>query len=188
MYELTGKIADMSLDFRTGKAKLTLELNEKKAAMDLFDDLHQCEKLSIEIKKYRNKRSLEANRYFWHLCGELADKLSGEKVLHTKEDIYRKIISESGVWYDDEVEPDKVEWRRKAWSMIGTGWITERVDFSADGQREVIRFYYGSSQYNTKQMSRLIENVVQECEAQGIPTKTPNEIANMLSLWESQKK
>ena len=188
MFELSGTIKDLAPDIKTGKMVLSLVINEKQSAMNLYDELHEAEKLSIEIKKYRNKRSLEANRYFWHLCGELADKLSGEKVVHTKEDIYRKIISESGVWYDDEVEPEKVDWRRKAWSMIGTGWITERVDFSADGQREIIRFYYGSSQYNTKQMSRLIDNVIQECEQYGIQTKTPNEIANMLSLWESHKR
>lgn len=182
--ELTGKIVDMSLDFRTGKPKLTLELEEKQTAMIMYDTLHDCGKLSIEIDKYRDKRSNEANKYMWALCGKLADALSGEKVLHTKEEIYRKAIKESGVWQDDEVEPDKVKWRCVAWEMLGTGWFAERVDFTADGEREIIRFYYGSSQYNTKQMSRLIDNIVQECQAQGIETKTPNQIAEMLSLWE----
>jgi hypothetical protein len=46
--------------------------------------------------------------------------------------------------------------------------------------------YYGSSSYNTKQMSRLINNIVQECQILGIETKTPDEIANMLNLWESE--
>lgn len=188
MYELTGKIADMSLDFRTGRARLLLEVNEKSAAMNLFDELHEAEKLSINIAKYRAKRSSDANRYFWALCEKLAEKLSSEKVVHTKEDIYRDTIRESGVWYDDEVEPSKVEWRRTAWEKIGTGWITERVDFTPDGEKEIIRFYYGSSMYNTKQMSRLIDNIVQDCEAQGIETKTPDEIANMLSLWEACEK
>lgn len=185
MFDLTGKIADMSLDFRTGKAKLTLELNEKQTAKNLYDEFSQCEKLSIKITKYRQKRSLDANRYFWHLCGELAKKLSDEQVVYTKEDIYRNAIKEVGVWYDDEVEPEKVKWRCTAWELIGTGWVTERVDFTQDGSKEIIRFYYGSSQYNTKQMSRLIDNIVQDCEAVGIETKTPDEIAELISLWES---
>lgn len=188
MYELTGKIKDFSVDFITGKAILTLTINEKQSVINCFDELSQCEKLSVEIDKYRENRSLESNRYMWKLCGELADKMSNEAEHYTKEDIYRKAIRESGVWCDDEVEPEKVEWRSAAWSQIGTGWFSERVDFSADGEREIIRFYYGSSRYNKKQMSRLIDGIVQDCKAMGIETKTPAQLAEMLSLWESQSK
>lgn len=185
MHELTGKILDMSLDFVTGKPKLTLEINEKQSAMNMFDELHEVEKLSIKVGKYRGKRSLDANAYFWLLCGKLAEKLSDNKVKHTKEEIYRNAVKESGIWYDDEVEPEKVKWRCTAWQKIGTGWITERVDFTQDGEKEIIRFYYGSSQYNSKQMHRLISNIVQDCQAVGINTMTPNEIANLLSLWKA---
>ena len=187
MFELSGAIKDLYPDIKTGKMVLSLVINEKQSAMNLYDDLHEAEKLSVKIDKYREKRSHSANAYMWKLCGELAEVLSDEKVTYTKEDIYRDAIKEIGVWYDDEVEPEKVAWRRKAWEMIGTGWITERVDFTPDGEKEIIRFYYGSSQYNTKQMSRLIDNIVQDCEAVGIDTKTPNEIANMLSLWETDR-
>lgn len=185
--ELTGKILDLSLDFISGKPKLTLEINEKSTVMDGYDRLNACEKLSIEIKKYREKRSSEANRYFWHLCGEIAKKLSEEKVKRTKEEIYRDAIKESGVWCDDEVAPDKVEWRCAAWEQIGIGWFTERVDFTPDGEKEIIRFYYGSSRYNTKQMSRLIDNIVQDCKALGIETLTPAKLAEIKSLWKGEK-
>lgn len=188
MFELSGTIKDLSPDIKSGKMVLSLVINERQSAMSLYDELHEAEKLSVNIDKYREKRSLNANKYMWKLCGDLAEVLSDEKVTYTKEDIYRDAIKEIGVWYDDEVEPEKVAWRRKAWEMIGTGWITERVDFTPDGEKEVIRFYYGSSQYNTKQMSRLIDNIVQDCEAVGIDTKTPNEIANMLSLWETDRR
>lgn len=184
VYELSGQIKDFSLDFKMGgKPVLTLIINEKQSAMNLYDELHDAEKLSINIDTYRDKRSLNANKYMWKLCGELAEALSDEKVTHTKEDIYRDAIKEIGVWRDDEIDPEDVQWRRTAWEMLGTGWITERVDFTPDGEKEVIRFYYGSSQYNTKQMSRLIDNIVQDCEAVGIDTKTPDEIANLISLW-----
>ena len=36
--------------------------------------------------------------------------------------------------------------------------------------------YYGSSVYDTKQMSALIDHIVQDCKALGIETKTPAEI------------
>lgn len=188
MFELSGQILNLLTDFRTGKATLTLAINEKAAAMNLYDELHDAEKLSIKIDKYREKRSLNANSYFWLLCNELAGALSDEKVKYTKEDIYRKIIKESGVYKDWEgVSLTDAKTLRTAWEMLGTGWITEQVDYMPDGENVIVRTYYGSSQYNTKQMSRLIDNIVQECEEQGIPTKTPNEIANLLSLWEAER-
>lgn len=183
MFEVTGKIKDFTLDFTTGKPKLTVELNEKQSAMAMFDELKDTDKLTLRISQYREKRSLEANNYCWHLCGELAEKLSNEKVKYTKEDIYRKAIKEIGVWRDDEIEPADVKWRQAAWELIGTGWFSERVDFTADGNKEIIRFYYGSSRYNKKQMSRLIDNIVIDCQEQGIQTKTPAELARLTSLW-----
>ena len=83
--ELTGKIDALNVDFATGKAKLTLAVNEKKAAMQLYDDLLKCEKLSIKISKYREKRSLDANAYFWVLADKLAAKLNTTKI-----DIYKR--------------------------------------------------------------------------------------------------
>ena len=187
-YELTGKIKDFQIDFVTNKANLTLAINEKNSLMNCFDEYSQCEKLSIVIDKYREKRSNQANNYMWALCTKIAEERSKDGVKITKDDVYREEISSLNVFYDDEIEPEKVKWRRTAWEKIGTGWITERVDFTPDGEKEVIRFYYGSSQYNKKQMARLIDNLVQDAEALGIPTKTPNEIANMLSLWEQEQR
>ena len=59
--KVSGAIKDFSLDFKSGKAVLSLIINEKKAAMSLFDELNTVEKLSIDIDKYREKRSLNAN-------------------------------------------------------------------------------------------------------------------------------
>lgn len=181
--ELTGKIVDMSIDFLSGKPKLMLELNENQTAKALYDSLKDCDKLSIKIAKYREKRSLNANAYMWTLCTKLAEERSKDGIKVTKDDVYREEIRALNVCYDDEIEPEKVKWRCTAWEMIGTGWITERVDFTADGNKEIIRFYYGSSRYNTKQMSRLIDNIVQDCKAVGIETKTPEELERLKSLW-----
>lgn len=189
MIELTGKINGLNLDFSTGKANLSLVVNEKQLAMNLFDELHDCEKLSIKIDKYREKRSLDANAYFWLLCGKLADKLTDEKVQYTKEDIYIKAIKEIGVYKDfQNLSPSEAKTLQHAWELLGTGWITEQVDYMQDGENVVIRCYYGSSKYNKKQMSRLIDNIVQDCEAVGIDTKTPDQIAEMLSLWGTEEK
>ena len=79
--------------------------------------------------------------------------------------------------------PDLAKTLRTAWERLGTGWVTEQVDYDQAGEKVTVRCYYGSSQYDTKRMSRLIDNLVQDCKALGIPTDTPEEIEKIKSLW-----
>ena len=46
--------------------------------------------------------------------------------------------------------------------------------------------YYGSSSYNSSEMAKLIDLVVQECQQQGIETKTPVEISSLLERWDKK--
>lgn len=186
MYEFTGAIKDLSIDFRTGQAVLNLCVNEKQSAMALYDEMQGGKKLSIKIGKWREKRSNEANSYLWVLCTKLADKLSEDGIPHTKDEIYRSAVQARGIYREQgELPLDFAKTSRTAWEMLGTGWITEQVDFEPDGNRVIVRYYYGTSTYNTKQMSRVIDWLVAECQQQGIETKTPDELANMLSLWKA---
>lgn len=170
--------------FRFPEHKLFDCQNFVEYARDMAEKNEDCE---VRFQAIKKKRSLNANNYLWTLCTKIAEVRSRDKVKVTKEDIYKDQIKDLGIYCDDEIDLNKVKWRRSAWEMLGTGWITERVDYTPDGSKEIIRFYYGSSQYNTKQMSRLIDNVVQDCHALGIETKTPNEIADMMSLWEEER-
>lgn len=150
---------------------------------EMFDSLKDFD-IDIEIKKHRQKRSLDANAYCWLLCGKIADKLADDDVKNTKEGVYREAIREIGVYKDfPNMSLADAKTLRTAWGMLGTGWITEQVDYSRDGNNVIVRCYYGSSTYNTKQMSRLIDNLVQDCEALGIPTETPEQIEKIKSLW-----
>ena len=69
----------------------------------------------------------------------------------------------------------------------GIGWQTERFPSKLPGCVNVI-LYYGSSTYDSAQMSVLIDRIVEECKLQNIPTATPDEIENMKSLWESAER
>lgn len=181
-WELTGKISDLSLDFISGNAKLTLELNEKQSAMNLYDELHQCEKLSIKMEKYREKRSLDANSYCFVLIDKLAQKLN-----LTKEEIYRKAIKEiGGVSEIVCVRNEAVKKLCEGWSRNGLGWQTDTMPSKIGGCTNVI-LYYGSSAYDSRQMYSLIQNIINECKEQGIETRTPQEVEAMVALWEGSK-
>lgn len=184
MYELTGKISGVSFSYTTGKPLITIEMNEKQSALKMVDELKTVEKLSLKIGKYREKRSLNANSYLWQLCTMIADKLSDDGVPHTKEEIYRNAVKARGICREQgELPLDFAKTSRTAWEMLGTGWITEQVDFEPDGERVIVRYYYGSSTYNTKQMSRIIDWLVVECQQLGIETKSQAEIDSLLNSW-----
>lgn len=72
MHELTGKLAYMVGFTAKGHPILTLEINEKNPALQMVDELHSAEKLTIKIEKYNPKRSLNANSYYWLLLGKLS--------------------------------------------------------------------------------------------------------------------
>ena len=180
--ELTGKINALNIDFISGKTLLTLEVNEKDTIKNGYDKLKATEKLSIKISKFREKRSLNANNYAWLLISELAENQGV-----TKEEIYRHYIKEVGIFRQVEIDEKAVDTLAHSWGLHGLGWFTEKVDYAQHDGFVLINLYYGSSTYNTNQMSRLIDAIVQDCQAVGIDTKTPDEIANLLSLWGEEK-
>ena len=175
--QFTGSIADISFDMN-GKPRATLLINERNNFLDGVDSLRDI-KLTIDLKKYRQKRSLDANAFFWVLCGKLADKVGV-----TKSQVYRELIKDIGDNY--EVVPIKNEAVDKwisNWESKGIGWVCDILGESKiDGYTNVLT-YYGSSTYDTKQMSVLINRIVDECKAEGIETATPQELSLLLEGW-----
>lgn len=178
MAELTGRISDIALNFSTGKPRLTIDLNEKQAAFSAFDELKDCEKISIKLSKYREKRSLNSNNYAWQLITQIAQKQG-----ITKEEVYRQHIKEIGVCRQVEIDEKAADTLIHSWGLQGVGWLSEKLDYGQHEGFVLINLYYGSSTYNKKQMGRFIDNIVQDCEALGIQTKTPEEIERLKSLW-----
>lgn len=178
---LTGKIVGANIDFRTNKPTISFEVNERSDFEQLVDEMRDKDKLSIEVKPYREKRSLDANAYFWVLCDKLAEKLHKGKT-----EIYREYIKDiGGVSETVCVKNSAVERLCEGWQKNGIGWQTETFESKISGCTNVI-LYYGSSTFDTAQMSRLLDLIIQDCKEQGIPTETPDEIARLLSLWDGR--
>ena len=133
-----------------------------------------------EVKEVKRRRSLDSNAYAWVLLGKLQDKLH-----IAKEDIYKSLIKEIGSYEVIPVKNEAVERFRQAWSKNGLGWITETTKSKLEGFTNVIA-YYGSSSYNTSEMSRLIELIVQECKQQDIETMTPSELKSLMESWDKK--
>lgn len=177
---MTGKLRDLTFG-RNGEQIITLTVEAD--FREEFERLKDCD-ISIDIRKHYKHRSNDANAYCWTLCNKIAQHMSEDGTIYTKDDIYRNAIREVGIYKDyPDLDLDRAETLQRAWEMLGTGWVTEQVDYSQDGEKVTIRCYYGSSRYNARQMSRLIDCLIQDCQQLGISTDTPEQIAQIKSLW-----
>lgn len=147
-------------------------------ARQVLDTLKEGKPYDVEIKEHREKRSLDANAYFWVLADRLA-----EKTRIPKTDIYRSYIREIGGNHEVVCVADSaVEKLRSGWEHNGLGWQTDTMPSKLPGCARVV-LYYGSSTYDTAQMSRLIDMAVQDCVEQGIETLPPDKLAGMMEEW-----
>ena len=177
MHDLVGYLTSTNVSYQNGRILLTFEMEDKRSAIIAAEDL-MGKKLAMKIGKWRNKRSLDANAYAWVLMSKLAEKLN-----IPKSEIYRRLIRDIGGNSDVVCIQNKaVESLCDGWSRNGLGWQTETTPSKLDGCTNVI-LYYGSSTYDTAQMSRLINNVVEECRIQGIETKSDEELASLMNQW-----
>ena len=176
-----GTLQDISIDYKTNKPKITLVLDQRESISSL-EEIKE-DKLSIEIKKYRKPRSLDANKYFWKLLQEVCEY----KDIDTIED-YKRRVKELGIFRQFKIMTQDVNTFEKVWTDRGIAWFCEIADTDYIGNTEfkIINAYYGSSSYNSKQMSSLIDNLIQDCKAVGIETKTPAEINSLLESWGKQ--
>lgn len=172
----TAQIKDISIDFETRKPKISLLLNTNEISD--IEELKNENRLDFELKKHKEKRSLDANAYMWVLVSKLQEKLD-----IPKEDIYKDAIKNIGVYEVIPVKNEAVEKFIQAWKHNGLGWICETTKSKLEGFTNVLAFY-GSSTYNTKEMSRLINLIVQECQQLNIEIKSKSEIDSLLSQWD----
>lgn len=141
----------------------------------------KARKYAVEIKEYREKRSLDANAYAWQLIGKLAAKLSQPEAVITPEQVYREAIWDVGDNYEViPIRDDALDRWLEIWTGKGLGWVCEVIGKSKIEGYTNTRCFYGSSVYDKAQMSRLISIIVEECKAAGVETMTPAELASLL--------
>lgn len=140
---------------------------------------HKDKLYDLEVKEHRKKRSLDANAMAWSLINQIADVLRIPPV-----EVYRQAIQDiSGNNEIIPIKEDAVEQFKQAWSHNGIGWICRDLGKSKIKGYRNLMVYYGSSVYDTKQMSDLIDHLIQDCKALDIETKSPEEIASIMAGW-----
>lgn len=134
--------------------------------------------LRVEIKQHRNRRSLDANAYLWVLCQKIA-----EAIQQTPDNIYRDFIRRVGQFEFLPVRNEAVDRFIEVWEGKGIGWFAEKAwDSKLEGYTTV-KAYYGSSVYDTREMSVLIDEIVTQCREMDIETMPPAELEALKQQW-----
>lgn len=149
--------------------KDTMKIEE---LLPLIFNLDREKIYDVSIKEHKEKRSLNANGYFWILCGKIGDvlRLSKEEVYET---MLRRYGQSEVVSVLSEID---VSAYFQHYKEIGKGTV--------NGKRFThYRIFKGSSTFDTREMSILIDGTVEECKQLGIETMTSSELERIKSLW-----
>ena len=147
----------------------------------LSDELDGKTIWECEIRKKVNRRSLDANGYGWKLID-----LINERTRKSKLDIYRDVIEMVGV-FDTVCILDKAkDTFIENWGKKGIGWIAIDLGASKIKGCSNVQVYYGTSTYDTKQMSRFIDELVFMANELGISTLKPHELEALKNDWRAK--
>ena len=130
---------------------------------------------NYEIELKRKKRSVDANALCWKLCTEIANVLRTDK-----ESIYVDMLKQygqSGIWAGEKGEDPRKHF--KYFDVFGSRIINGK---------EVIFYtaYRGSSDYDTREMSILLDGIIEEAKALDIEVISESERALLLAEWGGQ--
>ena len=177
MHEFRGNLKGVNIDFESGRILATFEIINSEDFKTAHESIKN-EMLDIKVGKHREKRSLDANGMMWACIGEIATKLNTDKW-----SVYLKMLRDYGKFTYICVKPSAVDAMKKQWrecEEIGT------ININGTEATQLL-CYFGSSTYDTKEFSVLLNGIVSEMRELGLQPPPSNEMKRSLEQWEKAK-
>lgn len=170
---MKGKLLELARNYKSGDWIASFSVQSDDIAK-IYQDLENQE-VDIEIKKYRKKRSKNANALLWECLGKMAAALQTDAWT-----LYLHMLKRYGqytyiVARERAVEAIKAQWREV--EVVG------EIDIHGEKSVQLLCFY-GSHTYDTKEFARLLDGVISEMKEIGLPTPESEEIERLLKEWE----
>jgi nitrogen regulatory protein PII-like uncharacterized protein len=168
-----GKIDKIDLDYISHKPKITIQLHSQYDLLsEDFNKLQQLQEIDIELKEHKEKRSLNSNSYAWVLITKIADVLRANK-----EDVYLEMLKRYGQSEIVSVLSSiDITGYFKYYEVAGTSTLNNK-EFTH------YKCFKGSSEYDTREMSILVDGIVSEAKLLNIETLTKEELENLKNSW-----
>lgn len=181
--DLRGRLIDITKDLLSGEFRITIGVYQIPSGIDALREGI----LRISLKKWREKRSLTANAYYWTLVTKIADEINRSQI-----EVHNLLLRRYGTIevLDGTVVtmmiPDTDEAEQKT-LMAETYHVkpTSKTKIGTDGR--TYRAYVmikGSSDYDSKEMSRLISGTAQDAKEIGIEILPKEELERIMQAYE----
>ena len=177
--DCTGTLQSIQKDWSSDKLIMTFIINEN-VSNEAIEEIRNCEKLSLVAKKWRQKRSLDANAMLWACLSDIAKSMTPPV---DKWDVYLQMLKRYGKYTYICIKPNMVDAMKLQWrecEVVG--------DIKINGEDAVqMLCYFGSSTLDTKEFSVLLEGVVSEMKEMGLPTPPSKEMRRALEEMEKKR-
>ena len=160
------------------KGILILELDED--FRDEYDSLHDTD-IDVNIKKWYPARSKNANSYAWVLINKIAERMNEPKTV-----VYRRYVRDYGTTTQVCVQVKDLESEVASFVEGHLGRMVDIEDSKLDGC-VVLHKRYGSSSFNSQEMGKFLDAIIEDCRLLGIETKTKEEINSLMEAWNGNK-
>lgn len=174
-----------NLKLEAGKAIIDIPFNQI-GHLFRFVRTKKDREYVLIIKEHKKKRSQDANAKLWALLSDLSEKLH-----IPPEEIYQGYIPDvGGNFWIAPVKPEDIPERTEDWCRGHIGRMTDDMGpcMSKDLQGyHNLKFYRGSSEYDSATFSRLLELVIQDCRQLGIETLSEREKSLLLESIDAKR-
>ena len=178
--EFKGKISAMFRDMVTRNWNITISTDQDiSEALQTFSG----KELDVKLKQHREKRSLDANAYYWCLLTKLA-KVHG----WTNAEAHNRMLREYGQFERVEGQliavplPDTDQTEKEVLNKMEYHLaLSPKITVMKGQTKRVYLLLKGSSTYNTEEMARLISGLIEDCRDSGIPD------SEIMTPFEKQK-
>lgn len=176
--QLKAKFEAISIDFKSGRTVLTFSTDKK--PQDVAQEVEKIKdkELDLEAKVHRERRSLDANAYFHVLVGKIADALRDSKASVKNTLICRYgqplLIDDAPAVIKTQIPPEMMREQESVHAEACGAKVENGIAVN------YYHIYRNSREYDTREMSILIDGTVEEAKALGIETLTPDELRRML--------
>ena len=157
-----GRITGIQMPFRSKRPVVSFEVQAEPEALEKYMDID----LDINFSRHRNRRSIDANAFLW-ACLEIARAINSDTW-----SIYLYMLERYGKFTHILVKPEAVEQVRQVWRET-------KIVGEKDGMIQMLCFF-GSSTYNTKEFSQLLDGVVSEMKEMHLETPPDEEMKQLL--------
>ena len=157
-----------------GDYDIVLTVNKNTNIEPLISLFNEHKSMVCKVDKERKKRSLDANAALWKMLSMMADKLKT-----TKDDLYLEMLDRYGVFTFIVVKPNIVNRVKEEWKTV-----RELGEVTINGKTGIqLQCYFGSSTYNSKEFSVLLDGVIQEAKELDIDFISKEDQARMINEW-----